>query len=232
VNSYFCGEWRPDNSCARPAQGTVEELREPLLRYRVDRNLPAITETNSGNSPIASRLSFLAVGEFGVPIFSPWALTVSYPENYQPYVLPDGSLGNGSPALHEAYTALEKVLPQVLYFASTDKLKIFMSRVPGQPFSDSAVINGSKIKVFGSDNGQLIVIHPSGHEFLLVGFRSGALFHGPAFEWPAIKNVRIQRIAWNGDDWSRDGAASYNVDQSGQNLSLDLDVPQAVLVSW
>lgn len=232
VNSYFCGEWRPDNSCARPPQGTVRELREPLLRYRVDRNLPAITETNSGSSPIASRLSFLSVGEFAVPIFSPWALTVSYPESYQPYVLPDESLGNGSPALHDAYAALEKALPQILFYATTDKLKVFMSPLPGHPFSDAADVNGFRVKVSGSNNGQVIVIHPSGHEFLLVGFRCGVSFHDPSFEWPAINNIRVQRVAWSGDRWSQDGAPSFNVDQSGHNLSVDLEVPQAVLVSW
>jgi hypothetical protein len=232
VNSYFCGEWRPDNTCTHPAQGTVQELREPLLRYRVDRNLPAITETNSGNSSIASRLSFLALGEFGVPIFSPWALTVSYPENYEPYVQPDGTLGNGSPILRDAYTALEKALPQILFYATTDKLKVFMSPLPGRLFSDAADVNGFRVKVSGSNNGQVVVIHPSGHEFLLVGFRCGVSFHDPVFEWPAIKNVRVQRVAWGGDHSSRDGPASYNVDQSGHNLSVDLDVPQAVLVSW
>jgi hypothetical protein len=55
VNSYFCAEGRPDNSCARESQASVEQLREPLMRYRVDRNLPAITEINSGNTPLTSR---------------------------------------------------------------------------------------------------------------------------------------------------------------------------------
>src|SRR6266704_2217771 len=98
VNSYFCAEWRPDNSCARPSEASIDELRAPLLRYRVSRNLPAITETNSGANPIASRLAYLAIGEFGAPIFAPWALTVSYPEPYAPYVLPDGTLANGAVA--------------------------------------------------------------------------------------------------------------------------------------
>lgn len=232
VNSYFCGDWRPDNSCARPPEGSIEQLREPLLRYRVDRNVPAITETNSGNSPIASRLAFLAAGEFGVPIFAPWALTVSYPEENQPYVLPDGRLGNGATALHDAYTALEKALPQILYYATTNKLKVFISQLPGQPFSDTTELNGFAVKVSGSNNGQAIVIHPSGHEFLVVGFRSGVSFHDPAFEWPKMESVRVQRVAWSGDRWSQDGEPSYNVNQSDHSLVVDLDVPQAVLVSW
>lgn len=83
VNSYFCAEWRPDNSCGKESEATVEELREPLMRYQVGRNLPAITEINSGSTPVTSRLAYIAVGEFGVPLFAPWALTMSYPEPYE-----------------------------------------------------------------------------------------------------------------------------------------------------
>ena len=82
VNSYFCAEWKPDNSCARESHATVDELREPLRRYHVGRNLPAITEINSGATLLTSRIAYIAVGEFGAPIFAPWALTVSYPEPY------------------------------------------------------------------------------------------------------------------------------------------------------
>src|SRR5215469_3326641 len=112
VNSYFCGAWRPDNSCARESDATVDELREPLLRYRVGRNLPAITEINSGSTSITPRFAYIAVGEFGVPLFAPWALTASYPEPYQPFVLSDGSLANGASALRDTYSSLTKALPQ------------------------------------------------------------------------------------------------------------------------
>jgi hypothetical protein len=172
------------------------------------------------------------MGEFAAPIFAPWALTVSYPEERQPYVLPDGSLGNGAPALRDAYTALEKALPQILYYATTSKLKVFMSRSPGQPFSDSVTVNGFEVKASGSEHGQVIVIHPSGHKFLVVGFRSGVSFQDPGLEWPSVQTLRVQRVAWSGDHWSSDGEPSYNVDQSHRTLSVDLDVPQAVLVSW
>src|SRR3989475_1410024 len=101
VNSYFCAEWRPDYSCGRGSEATVEELREPLSRYRVGRNLPAITEINSGATPVASRLAYIAIGEFGAPIFAPWALTVSYPESHAPYVLPGGTLANVAFALRD-----------------------------------------------------------------------------------------------------------------------------------
>lgn len=232
VNSYFCAEWRPDNSCARPAAGTVEELHEPLLRYRVNRNIPAITETNSGKSFIAPRLAYIAVGEFGVPIFSPWALTTSYPEDYQPYVGRDGTLLNGAPGLRDAYTSLSKALPQVLYYSGSPKLKVFMGRSPDQPFAETADVNGFKVHVSGSDNGQMIVIHPSGHEFLVVGFRSGISFNDPAFTWPAMKSVRVQSVTWTGDHWSQDGEPEYAVNQSTQTLNVGLTTPQAVLISW
>ena len=232
VNSYFCGQWRPDNSCARPPEGSIDELREPLLRYRVGRNLPAITETNSGNSPIASRLAYLAVGEFGVPIFAPWALTVSYPEDYEPYVLPDGTLANGSPRLRDTYRSLNKALAPILYYSSTPKLKVFMSQLPGHSFSVTEDVNGFPVKVSGMDNGQMIVVHPSGNHFLLVGFRSSASFKDAAFEWPRMETVRVQRVSWEGGRFRQDGAANYSVNQSDQTLDVDLDVPQAVLVSW
>src|SRR5258708_14043176 len=67
VNSYFCAEWRPDNSCAQESKATVDELREPLKRYSVGRNLPAITEINSGDTPVTSRLPYIALGEFAAP---------------------------------------------------------------------------------------------------------------------------------------------------------------------
>jgi len=232
VNSYFCGQWRSDNSCARPAEGSIDELREPLLRYRVDRNQPAITETNSGNSFIASRLAYLAVGEFGVPIFAPWALTVSYPEDYEPYVLPDGALANGAPALRDAYSSLNKALPQIVYYSSTPELKVFMSHLPGRSFSATENINGFEVKVSGTRNGQMIVIHPSDHEFLLVGFRSSASFKNSTFKWPTMKTLHVQRVSWRGDHFSQDGEPEYSINQSDQTLDVELDVPQAVLVSW
>jgi len=232
VNSYFCAEWRPDNSCARESQATADELREPLSRYHVSRNLPAITEINSGSTPVTSRLAYIAVGEFGAPIYAPWALTVSYPEPYEPYILPDGTEANGASGLRETYSSLTMALPQISYYAGSDKLKVFMAQAPGQRFSQTEDINGFKVSVNGEHNGQAIVIHPSDHEFLIVGFRSGVSLSDPAFQWPAMKNIRVRRVRWVGAGWKNDGEPSYGVDQSHQTLSVDLDTPQAVLVGW
>jgi hypothetical protein len=232
VNSYFCAEWRPDYSCGRESEATVTELREPLFRYRVGRNLPAITEINSGLTPITSRLAYIAVGEFGAPIFAPWALTVSYPESNQPYVLSDGTLANGAYALRDTYSSLTKALPQVSYYATTDKLRVIMSRSPGQRFSTTETVNGFPVTVTGENNGQAIVIHPAAHEFLLIGYRANVSFTDPAFQWPAMKQIRVERVYWAGDHWNQDGEPNYGVDQSKKTLDIDLNTPQAVLVSW
>jgi hypothetical protein len=232
VNSYFCAEWLPNNSCERQSEATVEELREPLSRYRMGRNLPAITETNSGPGPLASRLAFIAVGEFGAPIFAPWALTDSYPEAYAPYVSKDGALANGAFALRDTYSSLSKVLPQVSYYAATDKLRVFMSRLPGQKFSDTADVNGFTVTVAGEDNGQAIVVHPVAHEFLLVGYRSSISFKDPSFLWPAINSIRVEKVYWAGDHWIQDGEPTYEVNQSNKTLYVSLATPQAVRVSW
>ena len=232
VNSYFCAEWRPDNSCARPSEASVDELRAPLLRYRVGRNLPSITETNSGANLIASRLVYLAVGEFGAPIFAPWALTVSYPDPYAPYVLEDGSLANGAFALRDAYSSLSKALPQISYYAVSDRLKVFLSRLPGQRFSQTEEVNGFKVAVTGEADGQVIVLHPSDHEFLLVGYRVGVSLKDSAFRWPAMKAVHVEKGYWSGERWVKDGEPSYDINQSDLTLSVDLEVPQAVRVSW
>jgi hypothetical protein len=232
VNSYFCAEWRSDNSCGRESDATVAELREPLLRYRIGRNLPAITEINSGITAITSRLAYIAVGEFGVPIFAPWALTVSYPESNQPYVLSDGSLANGGFALRDTYLSLAKILPQVSYYATTEKLKVFMSPSPGQRFSTTEAVNGFTVTVTGENNGQAIVIHPSGHEFLLVGYRVGVLFSDVAFQWPTVQQLQVRRVYWAGDHWNKDGEPNYGVDQSRKTVEVDLDTPQAILLSW
>jgi Glycosyl hydrolases family 35 len=232
VNSYFCAEWRPDYSCGRESEATVTELREPLTRYHIGRNLPAITEINSGLTPITSRLAYIAIGEFGAPIFAPWALTVSYPESNQPYVLSDGTLANGAYALRDAYSSLTKALPQVSYYATTDKLRVIMSRSPGQRFSTTETVNGFPVTVTGENNGQAIVIHPAAHELLLVGYRTSVSFTDPAFQWPAMKQIRVERVYWAGDHWNQDGEPNYGIDQSNKTLDIDLNTPQAVLASW
>ncbi len=232
VNSYFCAQWRPDNSCAKASEATVSELREPLQRYSIGRNLPAITEINSGSTPLTSRLAYIAVGEFGVPIFAPWALSVSYPEPNQPYVSPDGSLVNGAFALRDTYSSLRKALPQIVYYSRSQALKVFMSRSPSQPFSTTESVNGFPVTVAGEGDGQAIVVHPGWHNFLVVGFRATVSLQDPAFQWPTMKQLSVQKVFWDNDRWRADGEPEYYVDQSHRRLDLALSQPQAVLISW
>ena len=183
--------------------------------------------------PFASAQAGVRIGiGIGVPIFAPWALTASYPESYQPYVLNDGSLANGAFALRDTYSSLSKALPQISYYAGSTKLKVFMSRSPGQRFSQTEDINGFNVSVTGVDNGQAIVIHPAGHNFLLVGYRSNVSFHDAIFRWPGVKEVRVERVYWAGDHWVRDGEPAYGLNQSSNTLDVELDNPQAVRVSW
>jgi len=232
VNSYFCAEWKADHSCARPSQAAVAELREPLKRYSIGRNLPAITEVNSGKTSLTSRLAFIAVGEFGSPIFAPWSLTVSYPESYEPYVMPNGDEANGASALRDAYTSLSKALPQLSYYATTAKVKVFMSDLPGHPFAQTADVGGFNVAVNGDHDGQAIVIHPGGHDFLVVGYRSRISWPDPAFGWPELMKLEVERVTWNRNHWEKDGEAAYGVNQSTKTLSVDLDFPQAIHVKW
>ena len=232
VNSYFCAEWKPDNSCAHRSEATDEELRELLRRYSVGRNLPAITEINSGKTEVTSRLAYIAVGEFGAPIYAPWALTVSYPEPYEPYILPDGNEANGAPALRDTYTSLNKALPQISYYAATNKLKVFMANAPGERFTQTEDVGGFKVTVSGENDGQAIVIHPDGHEFLAVGFRTRVSWQNAASNWPEMKKLRVERVFWSRNRWERDGEAAYGVNQSDKILSVDLDSPQAIRVNW
>ena len=232
VNSYFCAEWKPDNSCAQRSEATVEELREPLRRYSVGRNLPAITEINSGKTDVTSRLAYIAVGEFGAPIYAPWALTVSYPEPYEPYILSDGNEANGAPALRDTYTSLNKALPQISYYAATNKLKVFMANAPGERFTQTEDVGGFTVTVSGENDGQAIVIHPDGHEFLAVGFRTRVAWQNAASNWPEMKKLRVERVFWSRNHWERDGEAAYGVNQSDKILTVDLDSPQVIRVNW
>jgi len=75
-------------------------------------------------------------------------------------------------------------------------------------------------------------MHVSGHEFLLVGYRADVSFQGPAFQWPEVKKVRVEKVRWAGEHWEKDGEPSYGVDQSKKTLNVELDTPQGIRVSW
>jgi len=215
-------------------QSSVSDFRVALARYQVGRNLPSITETNSDRGPSAPRLAFIAVGEFGAPIFAPWALSDSYPIPFQPYVLPDGSLANGATALRDAFISLRAALPQITCYAGTEKLRVFMSRMPGEKFSETRDVGGAKVVVSGEDNGQAIVIHPAPNEFILVGYRCDVSLTDDMFQWPNVRKVRVERGRYVGRDWKNEGdpASFYSINTETRSLEVPLMIPQAVRVYW
>jgi hypothetical protein len=217
-----------------PPESSISDFRAALGRFQVSRNLASITETNSDRGPAAPRLAFLAVGEFGAPIFAPWALSDSYPVPFQPYVLPDGSMANGASALLDTYLSLRAALPQVTYYAGTEKLKVFMSRLPGERFEETKDVNGAKVVVSGEDNGQAIVIHSAPNEFILAGFRCEVTLTDDVFRWPDVRNVRVERGRFVGRDWKSDGdpASFYGINTEARSLNVPLMVPQVVRVYW
>jgi Domain of unknown function (DUF5597) len=215
-----------------PGDSSVNDFRSVLTRYRVGRNMPSITETNSDRSPVAPRLAYVAIGEFGAPIFAPWALNISYPTPYQPYVLKDGSLANGAFALRECYTSLSMALPQISTYGGTKKLKVFMSQLPGEHFSQTQDVDGAKVTVSGEQNGQAIVIHLERNEFLVIGYRCEVSLEDPSFVWPALQQVRVERGRFAGDQWKQEGEPEYWINQSRSTLGISLDTPQVVRASW
>lgn len=229
VNAYFCSDWH-GTSCPGTSSAPTAELRNTLGAYAIGRNLPAVTETNSGASAVAQRFAFLALGEFGSPIFTPWSLTMSYPESYQPYVLHDGRFANGADGLKRVYRTLEMALPQILMYAGTDKLGVFEAPAAGENFSASRSINGLEVKVSGARNGQAIVIHPAPRQLLAIGYRASLSLSYPTLTWPQMKNLEVERVHWGKSAWIVDGQTLYGVNQSARQLNVDLSYPQAVLI--
>jgi hypothetical protein len=215
-----------------PDGATVNDMRAGLNEYRVGRNVPSITETNSDPGPVGPRLAYVAVGEYGAPLYAPWALNVSYPGPFQPYVLRDGTIANGGPALRDCYLSLGKALPQVSYYGGTDVLKVFMSNAPGERFSMVQDVNGAKVTVSGAGDGQAIVIHPEPNEFTIVGYRCHVSIDTEMAAWPALRRIRIESGFWDRDRWQKKGECWYTINQSASTIGLRIDTPQAVRVRW
>ncbi len=211
---------------------SVNDVRAGLREYCVGRNMPAITETNSGPDAIDARLAYLSIAEYGAPLYAPWALNVSYPTPFRPYVLADGSIANGGPGLLECYASLRKALPQIATYAGTDKIRVFMSAAPGQEFSIAQDVLGTAVTVSGQDDGQAIVIHPTPSEFLIVGYRCRVSILTEMARWPALREIHVERGAWERNRWLPDGEPWYTINQSTETIGLRVDVPQAVRVYW
>jgi len=111
---------------------------------------------------------------------------------------------------------------------------VFMSRLPGEKFSETRDVGGAKVVVSGEDNGQAIVIHPAPNEFLLVGYRCEVSLTDDVFQWPNVRKVRVERGRYVGRDWKNDGdpASFYSINTEARSLEVPLMIPQAVRVYW
>lgn len=219
-------------------KSSVDDFRTRLSAYRAGGNTPAITETNSDAGPNTPRLAYLAVGEFGVPIFAPWALHISYPTPFEPYVLPDGTIAHGGPAFRDCCLSLRKVLPLIAYYANSEKLAVFMAPYPGEGYSVVRDVNGAEVRFTSAawgpepSDGQAIVIHPTENEFLIVGYRCGLSITTPMAKWPAAKQVRVERGAWRDGQWQSEGDYPHTLNQSTSTVNVGLSEPVAVYVRW
>ena len=214
------------------ADSSSNDLRARLDRYKVGRNLPSITETNSGNDPVAPRFAYLSIGEFGSPLFAPWALNTSYPSRYEPYVRSDGSLANGAFALRACYSSLNRALPLVAAYGGTEKAAVFMAKRPGQPFQQWKELGGLRVTISGTDNGQAIVVNPQPHDYFVIGYKCSATLNHPSFEWPAIKNIRAEQGYFQNRFWVGRDAETYTVNQSRNTLRVSLPEPRVVRIRW
>ncbi|NJL30535.1 MAG: hypothetical protein HC898_02265 [Phycisphaerales bacterium] len=221
----FCGA----NMYVR-GQGNSNILRMALNRYLVGRNIPAITETNSDTSPMASRVAYLAIGEYGVPIFAPWALNTSYPTPHKPYVLPDGSIANGARQLATCYRSLQMALPLIAKYSRTNQLKVFMSHEPGQKFSMRADLCGTYVAVEGEDIGQALVIQTQSHEYYMIGYACNISIQNDQLRWPMIKQVSAEHGIYDDQGWNPKGHVRYVIDQSLNQIRITMTEPQVVRV--
>lgn len=223
-----------NNYVSDPDDYSADNFRATLSRYRVGRNLPSITETNSGRSPVAERSLFLALGEFGAPLFTPWSLIVSYPARQEPYVMPDGELANGAFALSAAYEVLNEALPAISYWGGTEHAKVFLADFPNTRFSKTEALGSVEVTVGGDDNGQAIVLAPSDHELILIGYRCQVTLNSSSPTWPARDHMDIETGKWIVGRWARDGEPEVFSAANGQpgTVRIFLPEPRVVRVSW
>lgn len=221
----FCGL----NMYVQPGR-SINDLRGALLQYKVGRNLPSITEANSDLSHMAPRMAFMSIGEFGSPIFAPWALNVSYPTPYQPYIREDGSIANGGYELKDCYRVLGKAMAAISRYGWTDHLKVFMGVQPGEKFSDTRDLGGRKVTVQGQDNGQAILIHIADNEYLAIGFKCSISISSERAQWPDVKDICVEKGYWQGLDWVAEDVTHHSIDQSAHLVSIAISTPAVVRI--
>jgi len=211
-----------------PDACSTETMRQTMRPYLVGRNILAITETNSHRCAFTARLAFIAIGEFGAPLFAPWCLTVSYPTPYEPYVLQHGEIGNGAHQLSECYGAIQQALAPISYYARTQHLHVFMSSLPGHVFTDEWSGAGATIRVTGERDGQAIVVALAAGDIVVAGYRCSVSIATETAVWPQLRRIRVEKGIWEGWEWVRQGEVLYQIDQNRRCIDVMLDVSMVV----
>jgi hypothetical protein len=210
---------------------TIDELRRKIEEYRVSRNIAAISETNSDRSPWTAPLAFLAVGEYGAPLFSPWALNTSFPEWGEPFVLRGGRLANGAADLKRAYTALRRAMLPIALASGTGRLRVFLSH-GGE---ETREVGGVRVTADNGTKGQAMVIRPGLSDFLVIGWRTSVTIQTPMSRWPELKRVKIEAGRWEGTRWIPDESANFlgAAEQNAGVFRIRLfEEPTVVRISW
>jgi hypothetical protein len=171
------------------------------------------------------------VGEYGSPLFAPWALTISVPTRQEPYVLRDGTLGNGAFALRDAYSCLRKGMPAISYFGGTKRLKVFLADFPGTPFSQTADVSGVFVTVSGSDNGQAIAVRPNDNEILLAGYHCTVSLQTDLARLSNLQRLHIEKGSWIGGQW-RGRPADDLIEVGRGQVRIQFSDPEVVRVYW
>lgn len=206
------------------------DFHRTLGSYRMGRNLPSITETNSGNTPFTVRSLFLAVGEFGSPLFTPWSLVVSYPENDQPYVLPDGTLANGAAMLAAAYDLLGRAQPAISVFGGTAHSHVFQSSLPSEAFTETHIFSGMKVTVAGKGNGHAMVLQPTPHELVVIGDECTVLLQSD--KGAGRLRARWEAGRWQNGKWKRKGETAVIEVRNNTNATWQISMPKAQVVRF
>ncbi len=208
---------------------SVNGMRATLDRYRADRNIVAITETNSDGGPVMPRLCFDSIARYGVPIFAPWALNISYPMSHEPYVDAGGRPAHGAERLRETYTALSAAMGIVSTFAGTSRIVAVVPHQPGEPAEGVVDLHGREVRYSCSADGQLLVVYPAQHEFVIIGYRGSVTIPTPAALWPACREILAERGRFGEDRWISEGESEWvTFNQSTSAVSVSLSRPAAV----
>lgn len=171
------------------------------------------------------------MGEYGAPLFCPWALNVSFPEWGEPYVLANGELANGADGLRRAYVALRSALLPIALASGEDRLKVFLSH--GR--EEVRDVRGVRVAAINGADGQAMVIHSSDNEFLVIGWRSAVTIQTPISRWPQLKRAKIEAGRWDGARWIPDRTAKFLgiAEQSDGVFRIRLfEEPATVRISW